>query len=97
MSKESNFFDELGSAVDVAEAQRQTKNAEAKAEKIDHLIHKVFAQSEEGKELLSVWEETLIMSAGAEEGMDLIGVGIREGYKRFIRNIKLTVRRVEQS
>lgn len=94
-SKETNFFDDLGANVDVAEAQRQTENAEAKAQKLDHLIHRVFMQSEEGRELLGIWEDTLIMSSGADEGMDLIGVGIREGYKRFIRNIKLTIKRVE--
>lgn len=95
--QESNFFDELDSGVDVKEAQRQTEQAKAKAEKLDYLIHQIFSQNEKGRELLETWKETLIMSAGADEGMDLISVGIKEGYKRFIRNIILTINRVEGS
>jgi hypothetical protein len=94
---EPNFYDELNSGVDVAEAQRQTDDAKARAEKLDYLIHRIFQQNKDGQELLKTWKETLIMSVGADEGMDLISVGIKEGYKRFIRNIILTISRVEQS
>ncbi len=90
-----NFFDDLDSGFDPEEAQRQTDDNQAKAEKLDYLIHKVFEQNEEGRELLTIWAETLLMVAGAEAGMDQIDVGIREGYKRFIRNIILTIKRVE--
>lgn len=97
MEYNENFFDELNSGVDVAEAQRQTEEANARAEKLDYLIHRVFQQNEDGQELLSIWKETLIMSVGADEGMDLVGIGIKEGYKRMIRNIILTIKRVEGS
>jgi hypothetical protein len=35
------------------------------------------------------------MTPTAEEGMDMISVGIREGLKRFLRQIYLTINRVE--
>lgn len=93
--EDNNFFDDLDTGFDVKAAQRQAEDAKAKSEKLDHLIHQVFQQSKAGRELLDLWEQTLIMSSGAEPGMDMIGIGIQEGYKRFIRNIKLTVKRVE--
>jgi hypothetical protein len=95
VSKEYNFFDDLLNQVDPSEALKQQTDMEEKGKHLDHLIHKVFAQSDEGKELLEIWKESLIMSATADDGMDMIGVGIREGQKRMIRGIVLTIRRVE--
>ena len=92
----SDFFDDLTTGFDPAQAYKQASDSKAKAEKLDYLIYQTFT-SDKGKELLALWEQTLIMTAGAEEGMDLVGIGIREGYKRFIRNIKLTIKRVEES
>ncbi len=94
LDKDENFFDDLDSGFDPAEAQRQTDESRVKAERLDYLIHRVFEQSDDGGELLKIWAETLLMVAGAEAGMDQIDVGIREGYKRFIRNIILTIKRV---
>lgn len=64
-------------------------------EKLDHLIHKVFAQTEEGKELLEYWKEALLISPTAEHGYDMLSVGLNEGKKTFIRNILLTIKKVE--
>ena len=99
MSKESkepyNFFDELYS-FDPEEAKRLQQESEAKGAKIDYLIHRVFQQSDEGRELLSKWYDGLIMSPGAEPGMSELEMGIREGFKKYIRGIKLTIKRVEE-
>ncbi len=92
-----NQFDELGADVNTSDAQQQAKELKAKHEKIDYLIHKLFQQNEEGRELLGVWMQSLLFKPCAEPGMDNIEIGINEGYKRFIRNIKLTIDRVEQS
>lgn len=77
------------------EAVKFQKDAEAKGQKIDYLIHKAFAQTESGRELLEIWKESLIMSSTADEGADLVTIGINEGMKRFIRGIILTIKRVE--
>ena len=95
MKEQSNFFDDLGSALDPAEAMKLAATKKAEAERLDYLIHRVFQQTPDGRELLNIWEESLIMTATADDGMDAVGIGIREGMKRFIRGIILTIRRVE--
>ena len=95
-NQERNPFDDLGGSFDLDETKRQTEQAKAKAEHLDYLIHRVFQQSEEGRELLGIWTENLIYAPCAEPGMDQVEIGIREGIKRFIRNIKLTVKKVEK-
>ena len=97
MDRKHNFFDDLGANIDPAESARLAGIKQAEAEKLDYLIHKTFGQTEEGAELLAKWAETLIMTSTAEPGMDLIEVGIREGQKRFIKGIILTIKRVEGS
>lgn len=93
---DSNFYDDLGNFDDV-EAARLQKDSEIKAAKLDQLIHAVFAQNEKGAELVELWKQSLIMAATAEPGMDNIEIGIREGQKRFIKAILLTVKRVGES
>ena len=95
-SDEYNFFDDLQSGCDPAEALRQNQDGEAQANRLDYLIHKVFEQSAEGKELIGTWEKALIMTPTVESGLDMAEAGIREGQKRFIRGIILTVNRVEK-
>jgi hypothetical protein len=92
--KGNNFFDDLINQ-DHAEAMRQDANRRAEGHKIDYLIHQIFKQTEEGRELLKVWSDTLIMQPTAEDGMDMVAIGIREGQKRMIRGIVLTINRVE--
>jgi len=65
-------------------------------EKLDNLIHQTFVQCEAGAELLEHWKEALMMNPTVEAGADLITVGQAEGMKTFIRNIILTIRKVEQ-
>ena len=92
---ERNFFDDLGANIDTQEAMKIAKGKKIAAERLDYLIHKVFEQSADGKELIDLWKETLILTATADDGMDAVAIGIREGMKRFIRGIILTIRRVE--
>lgn len=92
---QANQFDDLGADVNTSDAQQHAADLKAKHDKIDYLIHKLFKQTDEGKELLGVWMQSLIFKPCAEPGMDTLEIGINEGYKRFIRNIKLTIDRVE--
>lgn len=93
---DNNFFDDLQTGFDPAEAIRQQKDNEAKGAKLDYLIHSVFEQDDKGRELLDIWKRSLIMQPTAEPDMDAVGIGIREGQKRFIRGILLTIQRVER-
>lgn len=93
---DNNFFDELIPNSEFSDIQEESKALEAERVKLDYLIHKVFKQNKDGKELLKIWEKTLMMKPGAEPGIDMIDVGIREGLKRFIRNLILTTQRVEK-
>jgi hypothetical protein len=63
--------------------------------KLDYLVHRVFAQNKDGAELLALWKESLIMVPTAVSGNDLVSIGVREGMKQMIRNIILTVNKVE--
>lgn len=73
-----------------------TEEQQKHFEKLDYLIHKVFAQTEEGKELLEYWIEALLMSPTAEPGYDPLMIGLQEGKKTFIRSILLTIDKVEK-
>lgn len=90
MSKESNAFDEL----DIQNFGMPEQETIAH-QKLDYLVHKVFKQDADGAELLKVWKKALIMQPTAQAGMDSVGIGINEGMKTFIRNILLTIERVE--
>jgi hypothetical protein len=93
---EANFFDELKTGLDPAEALKQLEESKAKSERLDFLIHRTFEQHAPGKELLGMWKEALIMQPTAEGGMDKIEIGTREGQKGFVRAIILTVKKVEK-
>jgi hypothetical protein len=89
-----NLFDELG-AVDQDAADRQTTENRIKGDKVDYLIHKIFEQTEEGQELIALWKSALDERPGADVGMEYLEIGIIEGYKRFIRHIIRTIKKVE--
>jgi hypothetical protein len=94
--QDNNFYDDLQTGFDPAEALRQQKDDESGSERLDYLIHKVFEQTPEGKELIGKWKDALIMTPTVESGIDMAESGIREGQKRFIRGIILTINRVEK-
>jgi hypothetical protein len=85
----SNPFDDLGKQPEWSDDDKKH------FERLDYLIHKTFAQSEEGRELLELWKEHLMMSPGCLPTDNDLQVGIREGVKDFIRKIVLTIRKVD--
>lgn len=93
---ESNPFDDLGPETDPKEIKRQQKEWEALRQKRNYLTHRVYAQTEQGRELLEMYKADLIMQPSAEPHMDLLEVGIREGMKKFARDIIAIVERVEK-
>jgi hypothetical protein len=93
----SNFFDDLnGLTGNLEEAKKQVADIEARGAKLDQLIHKVFRQTEEGRELLEIWQKALINRPTVTEVSTQFGAGIEEGKKTFIRGIVLTVERIER-
>ena len=92
-----NPFDEIGLNLDHEEIKKQQEELKAKHEHLDYLIHRTFAQTESGTELLKMWSEALQMTPDAKPGMDQIEIGIIAGKKEFIRNIILTINRVERN
>lgn len=93
--EEFNAFDALGFS-DIEEAKKAIAEQQKKGEKLDHLIHQAFSQNPAGAELLAMWGETLLMIPSANPGDDLLAIGQTEGLKQFIRNIILTVEKVER-
>lgn len=64
--------------------------------KIDYLTHKVFKQTEAGRELLEYWiEHGLIMMPVVIPGQPAEAHGINEGKQEFIRDIINKIKRVE--
>jgi hypothetical protein len=95
MNQPFNGFDEMGGIMDpeaVKLAQAQQKQMWDEAEQ---LIHKVFKQSPNGKKLIAIWKEALIMTPTVTPNSTQFQVGIEEGKREFIRNIYLTIKNVE--
>ena len=65
------------------------------SEKNAILVHKVFQQNEDGRELLAKWKEALIMVPVAHNNSTQIEVGIAEGINKFVRNIIIQVSKFE--
>jgi hypothetical protein len=91
----SNPFDDLGVNLDPEDIKKQIDEHNKLHNRLDYLIHATFSQTLSGTELLTLWEESLKITPGANPGMDSIEIGIIEGKKAFIRNIILTIRRVD--
>lgn len=85
-----NPYDELG------EQPEYSKEDNASFEKRDNLIHRVFAETEAGQELLKLYVESMLNTPADNEGTDLFSLGKEEGRKTFMRNIITTIRKVEQ-
>lgn len=77
------------------EAEKQAKELEAKQNKYDYLIHQVFSQTEEGREILEIWTEALVMSPVVRPGDCQFSAGINEGINTVTRAIISTVKKVE--
>lgn len=63
--------------------------------RVDYLIHRVFAQNKDGRELLETWQKALIMTPTVTEQSTQFQAGIEEGKKTFIRSIYLTIENIE--
>jgi hypothetical protein len=92
-----NPFDNIGIDIDPEKIKKHQHAQNALNEKLDILIHRTFAQSEAGIELLDLWKESLMITPGLQPGMCDKEAGIIEGKKSFIRNIILTIRRVNKN
>ncbi len=94
-NQEFNGFDQIGGIQDpqsVIDAQAKNKQM---WKELEQLIHQVFEQNPQGKQLLSIWKEALIMSPTVTPNSTQFQAGIAEGNKEFIRNIHLTIKSVE--
>jgi hypothetical protein len=91
-----NFFDNLGANLDAKEAFKQQSMSDEAGKKLDYLIHHVFQQDEKGRELFKIWKDVLLMTPTVQSGFDNFAAGIEEGKKTFIRNIMLTINKVER-
>lgn len=88
-----NPFDEISGIVsDPEELEKIKKESESKYNKLDYLVHQTFSQNESGRELLALWQEEALMQPLS--GIDEYSRGKSEGMKQFIRNVIITVRRV---
>ena len=76
------------------EERRRKIEADKRHDRLDHLIYETFS-TKQGKELLEIWSDALVMVPVAQPGMDMLGVGIEQGKRDFIRLIKLTLKRRE--
>jgi hypothetical protein len=60
-------------------------------------VHKVFAQNEDGRELLEHWKDSLLMVPSAGPNSTQIEIGIAEGIKQFVRNIIIQTKKFEDA
>lgn len=70
---------------------------EAKLNKMSYLLHQVFVQNTQGKELITLWKEVLINTPSFDGNSSQFDAGLNEGEKRFVRNILLLLKQVEDS
>ena len=77
------------------EGNAQQQKFKELAEKNAILIHKVFEQSEDGRELLAKWKDDLVMVPSVQPHYTQFEAGMAEGAKMFIRNIIIQVNTVE--
>lgn len=94
-NQQPNGFDLMGGLPDPVEVARINAENNALWEKTENLIHRVFEQNPQGKELLEQWKEVLIMNPTVTPNSTQFQAGIEEGKKEFIRNIYLTIKNVE--
>lgn len=67
-------------------------------QQIDELhkrIHRVFVQTQDGKELLDMWKDHVLMSPVHLLGSDPYQLGLAEGRKEFIRELITSIKQAE--
>jgi len=97
VKEQFNGFDAIGGVADPEELAKIKAINSAMWDKIENLIHQVFQQNPQGKELFNIWKETLIEVPTVTANSTQFQAGIAEGKKEFIRNIHLTIKKVESN
>ena len=92
MQVESNSIDEF---FDIGNKSQQ--EFKRNIEKSSILVHKIFAQNEDGRELVARWKEFLIMTPTVHAQATQFEAGIAEGHKEFIRTIINQIQTCEDS
>lgn len=59
-------------------------------------MHRIFAQTDDGRELLEVFKKSLMTISGHTNGTEPYMLGLEEGRKDFIRKILLTIETIEK-
>jgi hypothetical protein len=95
MNQPFNGFDAMGGVMDPEAVKLAQAQQEQMWNETEQLIHKVFKQSPNGKKLIAIWKEALIMTPTVTPNSTQFQVGIEEGKREFIRNIYLTIKNVE--
>lgn len=72
-----------------------TSDQQSLWDKHNELIHRVFEQNPQGKELLAAWKETLIFVPTVTANSTQFDAGIAEGKKSVVREILLAINLVE--
>lgn len=96
-SEEFNGFDAVQGLPDPEEVAKLKIEEEAVLNKMGYLLHQVFVQTELGRELMNQWKETLINMPSFDGNSSQFAAGLNEGEKRFVRNILLSIKQVEDS
>jgi len=91
-----NAFDNMAGIPDPNDVALQAAKDREKWDRMDYLIHKVFAQNEDGAALILQWKEALIMTPTVTENSTQFQAGMREGEKSFIRQILLTIENIDK-
>tara|TARA_R110002096_G_scaffold351159_1_gene544294 strand:- start:583 stop:870 length:288 start_codon:yes stop_codon:yes gene_type:complete len=94
--EEFNGFDAMAGMADPSEVKRMEAEQKIMWDKVDELVHQVFKQNKQGADLLAHWTTALMMAPTVTASSTQMQVGIAEGKKEFIRNILLTIKRVEE-
>lgn len=58
-------------------------------------VHKLFAQTDEGQDVLEAWSDFALTTPSHVNGADLYSIGVVEGRKEFIREIINAIRMAE--
>ncbi|MCP4090275.1 MAG: hypothetical protein GY746_10835 [Gammaproteobacteria bacterium] len=59
------------------------------------LMHRIFQQTDAGRDLLEEFKDSLMKVPADNKGPDPFYLGMEEGRKQFIRNIILTIEQIE--
>lgn len=93
MNKQFNPLDTESLSED--DIKKLNTNQQAAWDKNNQLIHQVFEQNPQGKELLALWKDTLISVPTVTPNSTQFEAGIAEGKKTVVREIILAINSVE--